>query len=175
MKLSRTVSGCSTLGLALATLCLPTLAFGACQEVRDRIAQNIESNGVEPMGYSLEVIPTADADQAEGQIVGHCDNNQYQIVYKRHYRNSSAETMEDSSADEDEIDGTPAPATSNPSSEMPDASSQSPEASSGVSGDTGTSVQDSTSEPSDQASDQNSASDSRRVQTSDMPVGADPR
>ncbi|MFC0338638.1 Protein of unknown function [Kushneria avicenniae] len=171
MKLSRTVSGCSTLGLALATLCLPTLAFGACQDVRDRIAQNIESNGVEPMGYSLEVIPTADADQAEGQIVGHCDNNQYQIVYKRHYRHSSAETMEDSSADEDEIDGAPSPATSDTSSEMPSASSHPPETSSSVSGDTGTSMSESTQAPSGQ----NNASDSRRVQTSDMPVDAETR
>ncbi len=160
MTHSRAFSGCSTLALALTALCLPTLAFGACQEVRDRIAQNIESNGVEHMGYSLEVIPTADADQAKGQIVGHCENNQYQIVYQRHYRTSSAETMEDASADEDEIDGTSpeVPENASPEPETPEASS--------------TSVNDAEAPASDQT-DNETASDSRRIETSDMPVSPD--
>lgn len=69
--------------LVTATFLLPGTALGACQELRDRIAATIESNGVPPLGYSLEVIPTEDADQAEGEIVGHCRNNAYQIVYQR--------------------------------------------------------------------------------------------
>ncbi|REC96222.1 DUF1161 domain-containing protein [Kushneria indalinina] len=157
MKYSRALSGCSTLALALTALCLPTLAFGACQEVRDRIARNIESNGVEPMGYSLEVIPTADADQAEGQIVGHCENNHYQIVYQRHYHSSSAETMEDASSEE--IDG----ASSMP---LEDTSSRVPETSSGSTKAAGTSM------PVDHADDA-PASNSRRIETSDMPVNSD--
>ena len=158
MKYSRSLANCSTLALTLTALCLPTLAFGACQDVRDRIAQNIESNGVEPMGYSLQVIPTADADQAEGQIVGHCDNNQYQIVYQRHYRSNTAETMEDTSADENEIDGTsqPAPATN---SDLPE-TSETPSAS-----------MDATAAPaSSQSDDSEPSSGQRRVETSDMPV-----
>ncbi|GHC20168.1 hypothetical protein GCM10010082_09990 [Kushneria pakistanensis] len=158
MTYSRTFPKGSTLALALTAMCLPTLAFGACQDVRDRIAQNIESNGVEHMGYSLEVIPTADADQAEGQIVGHCENNQYQIVYKRHYRTSSAETMEDVSADEDEIDGASSKASDNASSETPEpASSQ---------------MDDAETSTPDQTDDM-STSNSRRVETSDMPVNSD--
>ncbi|WP_445621696.1 DUF1161 domain-containing protein [Kushneria sp. Sum13] len=155
MKYSRPLTGCSTLALTLAALCLPTLAFGACQDVRDRIAQNIESNGVEPMGYSLQVIPTADADQADGQIVGHCEGNQYQIVYQRHYRTSSAETIEDTSSDEDEIDGASSPETENVSPKASDTSPASVEA-------------PETSSPNQADSDP--SSDRRRIETSDMPV-----
>ncbi|WP_456267283.1 DUF1161 domain-containing protein [Kushneria sp. AK178] len=155
MKHSRASTG-STLALALATLCLPSIAFGACQEVRDRIAQNIESNGVEPMGYSLEVIPTADADQAEGQIVGHCNNNQYQIVYQRYYRTSSAETMEDA-ADEDDIND------ASPDTRENDASGMSERSSS----------ESNVSEPSAPGqTDGATGSDGRRIETTDMPVGA---
>ncbi|SPJ34757.1 DUF1161 domain-containing protein [Kushneria phyllosphaerae] len=155
MKYSRPLTGCSTLALTLTALCLPTLAFGACQDVRDRIAQNIESNGVEPMGYSLQVIPTADADQADGQIVGHCESNQYQIVYQRHYRTNSAETMEDTSSDEDEIDGASSPVTENVSPKASDTSPASVEA-------------PETSSPNQTDSDP--SSDRRRIETSDMPV-----
>ncbi|WP_086622841.1 DUF1161 domain-containing protein [Kushneria konosiri] len=160
MKYSRPLAGCSTFALTLATLCLPTLAFGACQDVRDQIAQKIEANGVEPMGYSLQVIPTADADQAEGQIVGHCDNNQYQIVYQRHYRSSTAETMEDTSADEDEIDGASqtAPVTN---SDLPE-TSETPSVSEST---------DTTAAPaSNQPDNSEPSSGQRRVETSDMPV-----
>lgn len=156
MTYSRTF--CSTLALSLTALCLPTLAFGACQEVRDRIAQNIESNGVEPMGYSLQVIPTSDADQAEGQIVGHCDNNQYQIVYQRHYRTSSAETMEDASAQEDEIDGTSSADTQAPPAETPETSAE---------------LMNAPETPAVDQTDDENTSDSRRVETSDMPVSTE--
>ena len=158
MKYPRAFTGCSTLALTLTALCLPTLAFGACQDVRDRIAQNIESNGVEPMGYSLQVIPTADADQADGQIVGHCENNRYQIVYQRHYRTSSAETMEDTSSDEDEIDGASSPETDNVS---PEASATSPAP---VEAPEASSPNQTDSDPS---------SDRRRIETSDMPVSTE--
>lgn len=158
MKYPRAFTGCSTLALTLTALCLPTLAFGACQDVRDRIAQNIESNGVEPMGYSLQVIPTADADQADGQIVGHCENNRYQIVYQRHYRTSSAETMEDTSSDKDEIDGTTPSATEN----------LSPEAS-----DTSPASVDVPETPSSNQTDSDPSSDRRRIETSDMPVSSE--
>ena len=158
MKYPRAFTGCSTLALTLTALCLPTLAFGAGQDVRDRIAQNIESNGVEPMGYSLQVIPTADADQADGQIVGHCENNRYQIVYQRHYRTSSAETMEDTSSDEDEIDGASSPETDNVS---PEASATSPAP---VEAPEASSPNQTDSDPS---------SDRRRIETSDMPVSTE--
>ncbi|OON40396.1 hypothetical protein BTJ39_08250 [Izhakiella australiensis] len=67
-------------GLLMAA---PLLAQASCESVKDEINQKIIKNGVPENGFTLEVVPNDQADQAGGQVVGHCENDTQKIVYKR--------------------------------------------------------------------------------------------
>lgn len=43
----------------------------------------IINNGVPESGFKLEIVPNDQADQAGGQVVGHCENDTQKIVYTR--------------------------------------------------------------------------------------------
>lgn len=72
--------------LVLATLLLasaPLAALASCESVKADISQKIVNNGVPESGFKLEIVPNDQADQAGGQVVGHCENDTQKIVYTR--------------------------------------------------------------------------------------------
>lgn len=61
----------------------PLAAFASCESVKADIAQKIINNGVPESGFKLDIVVNDQADQAGGQVVGHCENDTQKIVYTR--------------------------------------------------------------------------------------------
>lgn len=61
----------------------PLAATASCESVKADISQKIINNGVPESGFKLEIVPNDQADQAGGQVVGHCENDTQKIVYTR--------------------------------------------------------------------------------------------
>lgn len=74
--------------LLTVLLTSPWLAQASCESVRADISQKIVNNGVPESGFTLDVVPNDQVDQAGGQVVGHCENDSQKIVYKRLGRDS---------------------------------------------------------------------------------------
>ncbi|WP_439080351.1 DUF1161 domain-containing protein [Serratia ureilytica] len=62
---------------------VPIAALASCESVKADISQKIVNNGVPESGFKLEIVPNDQADQAGGQVVGHCENDTQKIVYTR--------------------------------------------------------------------------------------------
>ncbi|MGP3592000.1 DUF1161 domain-containing protein [Vagococcus sp. WN89Y] len=61
-------------------------AFAApdsCERIRADIQQKIMQNGVPESAFSLTIVPNDQADQPGAQVVGHCANDSYKILYTR--------------------------------------------------------------------------------------------
>ncbi|AFH91962.1 TPA: DUF1161 domain-containing protein [Providencia stuartii] len=69
---------------ALCLLVAPVLAQASCESVIEEIKQKIINNGVPADNFSLVAVPNDEAEQAQGQVVGHCQNETYKIIYTRH-------------------------------------------------------------------------------------------
>lgn len=69
--------------LAALIVASPLAVQASCETVKADINQKIINNGVPESGFSLEIVPNDQADQAGGQVVGHCENDTQKIVYKR--------------------------------------------------------------------------------------------
>ncbi|MGB9095339.1 DUF1161 domain-containing protein [Erwinia sp.] len=69
--------------LAALMVVAPLAAQASCETVKADINQKIVNNGVPAGDFSLEIVPNDQADQAGGQVVGHCENDTQKIVYKR--------------------------------------------------------------------------------------------
>ena len=68
--------------------CVPAFAApDSCERVKTDIQQRIINNGVPESGFSLKIVPNDQADQEGAQVVGHCANDTYKILY---IRNSGA-------------------------------------------------------------------------------------
>lgn len=67
--------------LLLATA--PLAAFASCESVKADIAQKIVNNGVPESSFKLDIVPNDQANQAGGQVVGHCGQDTQKIVYTR--------------------------------------------------------------------------------------------
>lgn len=76
--------------LVAALLATPLLAHASCESVRADISQKIIQNGVPESGFTLDIVPNDQADQAGGQVVGHCENDTQKIVYKRDGRSDDS-------------------------------------------------------------------------------------
>lgn len=77
----------------LATLIIvPTLSYASCESVKADIQQKIIQNGVAESAFSLDVVPNDQAEQQGGLVVGHCENDQQKIVYKRSGDDNSGAT-----------------------------------------------------------------------------------
>ncbi|WP_416260025.1 DUF1161 domain-containing protein [Gibbsiella quercinecans] len=61
----------------------PLAAVASCESVKADIAQKIINNGVPESGFKLDIVANDQADQAGGQVVGHCENDTQKIVYTR--------------------------------------------------------------------------------------------
>lgn len=64
---------------------MPALAAvpESCERVRSDIQQKIEQNGVAQDAFSLDIVPNDQADQPGAQVVGHCVNDTFKILYTR--------------------------------------------------------------------------------------------
>ncbi|AVY99100.1 MULTISPECIES: DUF1161 domain-containing protein [Lelliottia] len=66
-------------GISPAVLAAPD----SCERVKSDIQQRIINNGVPESGFSLNIVPNDQADQADAQVVGHCANDTFKILYTR--------------------------------------------------------------------------------------------
>lgn len=71
------------LGTALCVIA-PLAAQASCESVKADITQKIINNGVPESGFTLDIVPNDQAQQAGGQVVGHCENDSHKIIYTRH-------------------------------------------------------------------------------------------
>ena len=72
--------------LCTALLLSSTAAFAApdsCERVKSDIQQKIINNGVPESGFSLTIVPNDQPDQPGAQVVGHCANDTFKIIYSR--------------------------------------------------------------------------------------------
>lgn len=76
----------------IAALSLPAFAApGSCERVKDEIQQKIITNGVPEAGFSLEIVPADQPDRPAAQVVGHCANDTFKILYSRTEQASQTE------------------------------------------------------------------------------------
>lgn len=61
----------------------PVFAHASCESVLEEIKQKIINNGVSADNFSLVAVPNDEAEQSQGQVVGHCQNETYKIIYTR--------------------------------------------------------------------------------------------
>nr|WP_193323244.1 DUF1161 domain-containing protein [Erwinia endophytica] len=76
--------------LTALIIATPLAVQASCETVKAEINQKIIKNGVPASGFSLDIVPDDQADQAGGQVVGHCENDTQKIVYKRNGSDSDA-------------------------------------------------------------------------------------
>ncbi|RPD97889.1 DUF1161 domain-containing protein [Candidatus Pantoea deserta] len=89
-------------GMLLATLlALPVLAQASCESVKADISQKIIQNGVPESGFTLDIVPNDQVDQAGGQVVGHCENDTQKIVYKRVGRDDDSSVPDSAGSSQD--------------------------------------------------------------------------
>ncbi|MFU0885114.1 DUF1161 domain-containing protein [Kluyvera sichuanensis] len=64
---------------------MPALAAvpDSCERVRSDIQQKITQNGVAENAFTLDIVPNDQADQQGAQVVGHCANDTFKILYTR--------------------------------------------------------------------------------------------
>lgn len=62
----------------------PAFAQASCESVIEEIKQKIINNGVPADNFSLVAVPNDEVDSSKGQVVGHCQNDSYKIIYTRH-------------------------------------------------------------------------------------------
>jgi len=55
----------------------------SCERVKDDIQQKIVTNGVPESGFTLNIVPNDQADRPDAQVVGHCANDTFKILYNR--------------------------------------------------------------------------------------------
>ena len=55
----------------------------SCERVKSDIQQKIINNGVPESGFSLTIVPNDQPDQPGAQVVGHCANDTFKIIYTR--------------------------------------------------------------------------------------------
>lgn len=76
--------------VAALIMASPLAAQASCETVKADINQKIINNGVPAGNFTLEIVPNDQAEQAGGQVVGHCENDSQKIVYKRNGADSDA-------------------------------------------------------------------------------------
>lgn len=64
---------------------MPALAAvpDSCERVRSDIQQKITQNGVAENAFTLDIVPNDQADHQGAQVVGHCANDTFKILYTR--------------------------------------------------------------------------------------------
>ncbi|HFZ8993549.1 TPA: DUF1161 domain-containing protein [Citrobacter freundii] len=78
----KTLSGIVAV-LLLAASSQALAAPESCERVKSDITQRIINNGVAESSFTLNIVPVDQADQPDSQVVGHCANDTYKILYTR--------------------------------------------------------------------------------------------
>ena len=60
-----------------------TGSAGLLRAGKGEIQQKIINNGVPASGFSLAIVPNDQPDQPGAQVVGHCANDTFKIIYTR--------------------------------------------------------------------------------------------
>ena len=81
MKMTRNKRWCLTALLLSSASALA--APDSCERVKGEIQQKIINNGVPASGFSLAIVPNDQPDQPGAQVVGHCANDTFKIIYTR--------------------------------------------------------------------------------------------
>jgi hypothetical protein len=55
----------------------------SCERVKEDIQQKIVNNGVEESAFTMDIVPNDQADRPDAQVVGHCANDTFKILYTR--------------------------------------------------------------------------------------------
>ncbi|KNC90397.1 DUF1161 domain-containing protein [Trabulsiella odontotermitis] len=71
------------LALLMAASASALAAPDSCERVKSEIEQKIINNGVPESGFTLDIVPNDQADKAGSQVVGHCANDTFKILYTR--------------------------------------------------------------------------------------------
>ncbi|ERK17557.1 MAG: DUF1161 domain-containing protein [Pantoea sp.] len=87
--------------MLLSLLALPMLAQASCESVKAEISKKLVSNGLAESDFTLEIVPNDQADQAGGQVVGHCENDTQKIVYKKLSRDAQSNVPNDAGSSHD--------------------------------------------------------------------------
>ncbi|WP_420042962.1 DUF1161 domain-containing protein, partial [Escherichia coli] len=66
----------------------------SCERVKSDIQQKIINNGVPESGFTLNIVPNDQADRPDAQVVGHCANDTFKILYTRTGSGAAAGTQE---------------------------------------------------------------------------------
>ena len=78
------------LGTILVTLSTSALAApDSCERVKSDIQQKIINNGVPESGFTLTIEPNDQNSASDAQVVGHCANDSWKILYSRNGINQS--------------------------------------------------------------------------------------
>lgn len=67
--------------LVAALLATPALAQANCEDTRARIEEKIRANGV--TDFTLEIVERGSVADADGRVVGNCEGESRDIVYRR--------------------------------------------------------------------------------------------
>ncbi|HEY4466459.1 MAG TPA: DUF1161 domain-containing protein [Klebsiella sp.] len=78
MKLSPWLCAALLLG-SVSALAAPD----SCERVKNDIQKKITNNGVPESSFSLTIVPNDQPDQPGAQVVGHCANDTFKIIYTR--------------------------------------------------------------------------------------------
>ena len=87
--------------MLLAMLVMPVLAQASCDTVKADISKKIINNGVAESDFTLDIVPNDQADQAGGQVVGHCENDTQKIVYKKNGRDADSNVPDSAGSSQD--------------------------------------------------------------------------
>ncbi|MGX5098889.1 DUF1161 domain-containing protein [Enterobacter cloacae] len=79
MKIITGITALLLVSFAPAALAAPD----SCERVKSDIQQKIINNGVPESGFTLSIVPNDQADQPGTQVVGHCANDTFKILYTR--------------------------------------------------------------------------------------------
>lgn len=78
------------LGTILVTLSTSALAApDSCERVKSDIQQKIINNGVPESAFTLTIEPNDQNSASDAQVVGHCANDSWKILYSRNGNNQS--------------------------------------------------------------------------------------
>ncbi|MGJ8524433.1 hypothetical protein LMG33818_000141 [Halomonadaceae bacterium LMG 33818] len=58
-------------------------ANASCNTLIHSLSQRIQHNGVPANEFNLRAVPRGQVNDADGQIIGNCENASYQVVYSR--------------------------------------------------------------------------------------------
>ena len=69
-------------------------APASCERVKSDIEQRIINNGVAESSFTLSIVPNDQADRPDAQVVGHCANDTFKILYTRTGSGAASGTQE---------------------------------------------------------------------------------